>query len=553
VPTVAELLAEALPPGSGIRAGAGGLTRDVTWAVAVRPYGAGLSLLRGGELALLSFTALTARPSPLADQVIAGLAAGGVAAAAFVGPRHHLAEAVATAAELPLIELPAGHSLREVESAANRFLAERRHDAHAAAHGLYAELTRLALDGSPPAQILRRLAERSGRWCALLGPDGALRSAVSPGLRSLIVDGTTWPEQPSKNGDEPPFEPPAGALEMAVGPLLAWVDRFRELPAEPPVYTVPLAGAGAALLFAPLIHSEQLDGFLVLHAPDTLREADTLTTTRGASACAVALSRGQAAAEAADQLRGEFLTELRDAEAREEMVLARARRLGYALERPHMPLALAPAETNRVRGSVARLSRDALAPVGAGPVATLVLLPFDPPLGRPADAEGRRQASRLQAVVAESAERPSVGLGRIGAGLPQLRRGLDEAEQALGLGRRLFGPGRVTHIADLGVHQLLAPLAAGGGLAPFRAEHLGTLEAYDRENGTDLIGTLRTFFAARSSPTLAAKQLHLHRNSLLYRLQRIRELTGLDFEDPETRLALEVALRARDLLDAHRA
>jgi DNA-binding PucR family transcriptional regulator len=66
-----------------------------------------------------------------------------------------------------------------------------------------------------------------------------------------------------------------------------------------------------------------------------------------------------------------------------------------------------------------------------------------------------------------------------------------------------------------------------------------------------LIGTLRTFFAARSSPTLAAKQLHLHRNSLLYRLQRIRELTGLDFEDPETRLALEVALRARDLLDAY--
>jgi len=135
--------------------------------------------------------------------------------------------------------------------------------------------------------------------------------------------------------------------------------------------------------------------------------------------------------------------------------------------------------------------------------------------------------------------------------LPQLRRGLDEAEQALGLGRRLFGPGRVTHIADLGVHQLLAPLATSGGLAAFRSEHLGPLEAYDRESGADLVGTLRAFFAARSSPTLAAKQLHLHRNSLLYRLQRIRELTGLDFEDPETRLALEVALRARDLLDAH--
>ena len=312
--------------------------------------------------------------------------------------------------------------MREVESAANRFLAERRHDAHAAAHGLYAELTRLALDGSPPAQIIRRLVERSGRWCALLGPDGALRSAVSPGLGSLIVDGAAWPEQPSGR-DESAFEPPPGALELAVGPLLTWVDGFRELPAEPPVYTMPLAGPGAALLFAPLIHSEQLDGFLVLHAPDTLREADTLATTRGASACAVALSRGQAAAEAADQLRGEFLTELRDSETREETVLARARRLGYALERPHMPLALAPAETNRVRGSVARLSRDVLAPVGAGPVATLVLLPFELAPGEPADAEGRRQASRLQAVVAERAERPSVGLGGSAPACPSFGAG----------------------------------------------------------------------------------------------------------------------------------
>jgi purine catabolism regulator len=131
-----------------------------------------------------------------------------------------------------------------------------------------------------------------------------------------------------------------------------------------------------------------------------------------------------------------------------------------------------------------------------------------------------------------------------------LRQGLDEAEQALGLGRSLFGPGRLTHIVDLGVHRLLSPLVRGGDLAQFRREHLGALEEYDQQAGGELVQTLRAYFASRGSPTLTARTLHLHRNSLLYRLQRIREVAGVDLDDPETRLRLEIALRARDLLDA---
>ncbi|MHB8992490.1 MAG: helix-turn-helix domain-containing protein [Chloroflexota bacterium] len=52
--------------------------------------------------------------------------------------------------------------------------------------------------------------------------------------------------------------------------------------------------------------------------------------------------------------------------------------------------------------------------------------------------------------------------------------------------------------------------------------------------------------------TRTAEYLSLHRNSLLYRLQRLAEISGHDMEDPETRLSLQVALKVRQLLEAER-
>ena len=46
----------------------------------------------------------------------------------------------------------------------------------------------------------------------------------------------------------------------------------------------------------------------------------------------------------------------------------------------------------------------------------------------------------------------------------------------------------------------------------------------------------------------AAQRLRVHPNTLRYRLDRIREITGLDLENPETRLNLAVAMRVQSLL-----
>ncbi len=54
------------------------------------------------------------------------------------------------------------------------------------------------------------------------------------------------------------------------------------------------------------------------------------------------------------------------------------------------------------------------------------------------------------------------------------------------------------------------------------------LEEYDRERRSDLVRTLRIYFAAGANASEAADRLFLQRNSMLYRLARIEKLTGLE-------------------------
>jgi DNA-binding PucR family transcriptional regulator len=102
------------------------------------------------------------------------------------------------------------------------------------------------------------------------------------------------------------------------------------------------------------------------------------------------------------------------------------------------------------------------------------------------------------------------------------------------------------HYGDLGVYRLLAS-ASRGQMEEFQGKVLGSLLAYDRKRHGQLTPTLETYVRSANAAEAAAR-LNLHRNSLLYRLRRIREITGLDLDDPDTRFALQLAFRVRETL-----
>ena len=63
-----------------------------------------------------------------------------------------------------------------------------------------------------------------------------------------------------------------------------------------------------------------------------------------------------------------------------------------------------------------------------------------------------------------------------------------------------------------------------------------------------MIETLEGYFLARGNVSRAAALLHVHRNTLIYRLQRIAEIAGVNWERAEDHLALQLALRAHRVL-----
>jgi len=88
---------------------------------------------------------------------------------------------------------------------------------------------------------------------------------------------------------------------------------------------------------------------------------------------------------------------------------------------------------------------------------------------------------------------------------------------------------------------LLARLSRSPDLEPF-AGLVRPLAEYDRERRSDLVRTLRVYFACGANTSLAADRLFLHRNSMLYRLDRIQKLTGLELRSHRVALALQLGL-----------
>ncbi|BBC28943.1 Transcriptional regulator [Streptomyces graminofaciens] len=100
-----------------------------------------------------------------------------------------------------------------------------------------------------------------------------------------------------------------------------------------------------------------------------------------------------------------------------------------------------------------------------------------------------------------------------------------------------------TFFDDLGLYRILGPGNDLRELEGFVREWLGQLIDYDAEHDTELVETLSRYFDCGGNYDDAAAALTVHRSTLRYRLQRIREITDRDLADVDTRLNLQVATR----------
>lgn len=133
----------------------------------------------------------------------------------------------------------------------------------------------------------------------------------------------------------------------------------------------------------------------------------------------------------------------------------------------------------------------------------------------------------------------NVRAGRAVGVADQLPRSLAQAQEA----RRVAAPTSPVATHD----QMWAEVTVARAAAALSGELLGPvtlLRSHDEEQGSDYLRTLTAFLDFPGTPTRAASSIHVHPNTLRYRMSRIIELSGVDLDDPQVRLALRLQLAA---------
>jgi sugar diacid utilization regulator len=134
----------------------------------------------------------------------------------------------------------------------------------------------------------------------------------------------------------------------------------------------------------------------------------------------------------------------------------------------------------------------------------------------------------------------SAGIGNAYAGSARISTSYAESRHALDTTALMAGLGGVVAFADLGIARLLARVRDVRDLHDFARDVLGELLAHD--HGRDYLATLTVYFNENNSPQRSARRLHMHPNTVAYRVRRIEEITGLSLSSYSDRLMLQVAL-----------
>src|SRR6267378_2340501 len=526
--TVDDVWRGALPEGTQLVAGNAGTRREVVWCTTLRARQPAFTPLRGGELLLIDPQVLSAVDARLTlARLLESLAGQGVAGAAVLGRVSPEARRAAETHALPLFALPATLPLDQVEQQVLRFIVDERAQLHERAQDLHRQLSELALAGRGLPALLARLHELTG-VPVLLERDSGLDYV---GAGRLADD--------------------AAALIAQERPALE--EWLREVPLsafDPPVALRPLAH-GQTRLIAPILVQGSIGGFLSLLGSDgELGEMHRLAVGRAAHACAIELVRARAARDARDEVEEELLDVLTAGRpGSHQAARERAKRKGFDVDAPYLVIAAEPAEPGRapkVRAAWERhlATMRASALVRERGESTLALVSL---AGRRA-VEPKALVEQLHRAARAASGPVALGYGAVRTGTAEIASGAREAEQALTMGRRLFGPDSATAFKNLGLYRLLYALQPLPELRQFRDDALGRLGLKDRRGV--LLATLGAYLATNGSPTDAADRLHLHRNTVLYRLGRIEDLLGVDLRNAEVRLGLHLALKIGEILEA---
>jgi len=305
-------------------------------------------------------------------------------------------------------------------------------------------------------------------------------------------------------------------------------------------------------LFVIMSPSDGVAGVMSLIDPDgTVGESEIVALEHGATVAAMELARLRSLGETHIRLGRDLLEDLL-AGTDPETAVERARAIGCDLLQPRRVAVVesvgAVVDEDRLVGSVRRALRDNVAGwllTSRGGAAVVL-----------ADGQTDWEAFRI-AIARGLDDGCRIGVGGSVASPADVPRSYREARLSLKMGdaragANPAGDAGMTVFDDLGVFRLFAEVEETATVERFIRTWLGSLLDYDAKKPAELVATLSSFLELGQAYDATSDALSIHRSTLKYRLQRIREISGRDLSDPDTRFNFQLATRAWRTLIAMR-
>jgi sugar diacid utilization regulator len=411
---------------------------------------------------------------------------------------------------VPLLEAAVDLSFADIIDHVGQALADER-TAGSPHRGLLAAVAR----GAELPELLASASAQLAAPCWVLAPLGRVVAAAGPALTD-------------------------DRIAALVREFLLADGRPRQVRGRQPVTVLPVPDRTG---------SDVTRWFLVVGGTTGVRRDETMAELAGV--VGVHRQRAQESRRVAEEVTGTVLRAVSTGVARPAEIVSTALAAGVDVAAPLRVLAAATPDgpDGRAVAVLAELVATVQVPARPGLVGVVdeqvyALLPAD----EESDVDLADRAATALGLLAPALAggRVVVGLSSVTSGPADLRAAVQEARHARELGERQPGATRVVAGRDVAVHQLLLAGVPAELRRALRRRVLGPVFDHDAAHGGNLVETLRVFLDSSGSWSRAAARLHVHVNTLRYRIGRMEELTGVDLGDFTQRVDVYLALHAED-------
>ena len=415
---------------------------------------------------------------------------------------------------------------------------------------MYRYLSGFALQDADLAGVVRLISDRMSATVAVTTQLLDVLTAAAPGV--------------------PAEKAAADVRDQVVHPRLGQVLRASGLSQR--ALRLPKVANMPAIIVAPVVVGDEVLSYLITIDPaDNVfgEDVSLLVTEHAATICGVILGRERVVAAAARRVRDDLVEGLLLGRGRDSADVIRwAAHLGYDAARDHNVMSIAfdlggavladaAAQRQRIAESIEHFvttrAPEAIISVRESEVVVVTSSP-DSPVEGAAVPEARSHARRLAAACLARltelfpATRVFIGIGGTCRDPHDLTRSYAESQRTTQTLRRLGRAGTASAFGDLGVLRLLLQVPDLAELRSFAIDVLGKLSVHEHEHKSEYLTTLACYFRENNSPQRASRILHVHPNTVAYRVKRIEEITGLRLDSYADRLIAQVALEILDAL-----